>query len=208
MSVDRLLHPANWQHAMWQRQRTHLTWQRKCDFCTKFISRSIKLSSNNGVFLSLLRRESKGVHFLWVRSSKLIQDHRKVTQTTLKYLLMVCNSIQFDWINKPTISLWPYKSPRRSRHVVTCGSPSVVFKQSKYKDIFFTSATSVHCRKLPGISFLLYLPEWVEEYISRFSCAKQIDNISSGEPFPWHRNSSPGCIKHEEKSECMHRWTR
>jgi hypothetical protein len=22
------------------------------------------------------------------------------------------------------------------------------------------------------------------------------------------RNSSPGCIKHEEKSECMHRWTR
>jgi hypothetical protein len=43
---------------------------------------------------------------------------------------------------------------------------------------------------------------------SRFSCAKQIDSVSSGEPFPWHRNSSPGRIRHEEKSECMHRWTR
>jgi hypothetical protein len=73
---------------------------------------------------------------------------------------------------------------------------------------FFKSATNFHCRTLPGISFLLNLPEWVYGYISRFSCAKQIDNISSGEPFPWHRNSSPRCTKREEKSECMYRWTR
>jgi hypothetical protein len=51
---------------------------------------------------------------------------------------------------------------------------------------------SVHCRTLPGIS--------------RFSCAKQIDSISSGEPFPSLQKLSPGCIKHEEKSEFTHYW--
>jgi hypothetical protein len=32
-------------------------------------------------------------------------------------------------------------------------SPSVVFKQLKCKDVFSTSATSVHCRTIPGILF-------------------------------------------------------
>jgi hypothetical protein len=82
--------------------------------------------------------------------------------TDIKIFIGGCISIQFDWINKNTISLWLYKSPRRSRHVVTCSrQSSVVFQQSKCKDVFFTSATSVHCRTLPGISFLLDLPEWV-----------------------------------------------
>jgi hypothetical protein len=58
------------------------------------------------------------------------------------------------------------------------------------------------------LAFRSYLPEWVYGYISRFSCAKNIDNISSRKQFPWHRNSSSGCIKHEAKSECMHHWTR
>jgi hypothetical protein len=30
----------------------------------------------------------------------------------------------------------------------------VVFRQLKYKNVFFTSAVSVHCQTLPGISFL------------------------------------------------------
>jgi hypothetical protein len=38
-------------------------------------------------------------------------------------------------------------------------SPSVAFQHSKCKDVFFTSATSVHCRTLPGISYLRNLPE-------------------------------------------------
>jgi hypothetical protein len=137
--------------------------------------------------------------------NKIIQDDRSQA-THIKIFVDGCNSIQHDWINKHTISLWLYKSPRKWRHVVTC--PSVVFQRSKCKDDFFTSATSVHCRVLPGISFLLNLSECVLGYISRFSCAKQFDNISSSEPLPWHRNSSLGCIKHEKKSECMHRWTR
>jgi hypothetical protein len=119
------------------------------------------------------------------------------------------NSIQFDWINKHTISLWLYKSPRRSRHVVTCSRQSVSCLQTvEVQGCLFTSVTSVHCRTLLGISFLLNLPEWVYGYISRFSSAKQIDNISSREPFLWQRNSLLGCIRHGEKSECMHRWTR
>jgi hypothetical protein len=38
--------------------------------------------------------------------------------------------IQFDWINKHTISLWLYKRPRKSRHVVTCSRQSVIFQLS------------------------------------------------------------------------------
>jgi hypothetical protein len=40
-----------------------------------------------------------------------------------------CNSIYFNWINKHIISLWLYKSPRRSCHVHAHASLSVVFKQ-------------------------------------------------------------------------------
>jgi hypothetical protein len=47
-----------------------------------------------------------------------------------------------------------------------------------------------------------------KEFSDTFPDSPVPNNISSGEPFPWHGNSSPGCIKHEEKSECMHRWTR
>jgi hypothetical protein len=44
------------------------------------------------------------------------------------------NKIRLDWINKHTISLWLYNSPRRSRHIATCrASPSVPFKQRSAK---------------------------------------------------------------------------
>jgi hypothetical protein len=36
-----------------------------------------------------------------------------------------CNSIQFDCIKRHTISPWLYKSPHRSRHVVTCSCQSI-----------------------------------------------------------------------------------
>jgi hypothetical protein len=41
-----------------------------------------------------------------------------------------CNSVQFDWINKHTMSLWLHKSPRRSRHVITCSRQSVCCLQT------------------------------------------------------------------------------
>jgi hypothetical protein len=47
----------------------------------------------------------------------------------IKIFIDGCNSIQFNWINKH-ISLWLYKSPRRSRHVVTCLRQSVSCLQS------------------------------------------------------------------------------
>jgi hypothetical protein len=66
-------------------------------------------------------------------------------------------------------------------------------------------ATSVHCPALIAASFVINL---ILGHISRFSCAKEIENASSGEPFPWHWNCLQGCNRHVEKSEGMHRWTR
>jgi hypothetical protein len=45
--------------------------------------------------------------------------------THIKIFVGGCSSVQFDWINKHTILLWLYKSPRRSRHVVTCLRQSI-----------------------------------------------------------------------------------
>jgi hypothetical protein len=45
--------------------------------------------------------------------------------TYIKIFIDGCSSIQFSWINKHTISLWLYKSPHRSRHVVTYSRQSV-----------------------------------------------------------------------------------
>jgi hypothetical protein len=45
--------------------------------------------------------------------------------THIKIFIDSCNSIQFDWINKHTILPWLYKSPCRSRHVVTCSRQSI-----------------------------------------------------------------------------------
>jgi hypothetical protein len=45
--------------------------------------------------------------------------------THVKIFIGGCNSTQFDWINKHTLSLWLYKSLHRSRHVVTCSLRSV-----------------------------------------------------------------------------------
>jgi hypothetical protein len=106
----------------------------------------------------------------------------KSSATHIKVFTGGCNSTQLDWSNKYTISLWVYKSPRRSRHVVSCSRHSV--------SCVSTSATGGHCRTLSDMSFLLNLPEWVYGHIFRFSSAKQIDTVTSGEPFPWHRENA------------------
>jgi hypothetical protein len=89
-----------------------------------------------------------------------IKHCRKGTQPTLKYLLMV--AIQYNSIGLTNTQYRCDYTRAHAGHVILLparASPSVVFKQSKCKDVFFTSATSVHCRTLPGISFLLNLPE-------------------------------------------------
>jgi hypothetical protein len=116
-----------------------------------------------------------------------VQGDRKVTQPILKYLLTV--AIQYNSTGLINTQYRCDYTRAHAGHVMLLparASPSVVFKQSKCKDVFFTSVTSVHCRTLPGISFLLNLPEKFSGYISQFFCVKQIYNICSSEPFPWH----------------------
>jgi hypothetical protein len=110
-----------------------------------------------------------------------------------------CSSTQFDCINKHTVSLWLYDSPRRSRDAVTCPPPSVSCLQTvQVQGCLFHSATGVHCRTLPGVWFLLSLSEWVQGYIYRFSRAKQTDSIWSGDTGTVHRVASD-----MRKGECI-----
>jgi hypothetical protein len=69
-------------------------------------------------------RKQKTFKVKWVDRQHHI-GWSKSNATHIKVFFEGCNSIQFDWINKHTISLWLYKSPRRSRHVETCSRQSV-----------------------------------------------------------------------------------
>jgi hypothetical protein len=76
------------------------------------------------------RRQSSSYSPLWEpeishRRPCLNTEWSKSQATHIKIFIDGCNSIQLDWVNKHTISLWLYKSPCRSRHVVTCSSQSV-----------------------------------------------------------------------------------
>jgi hypothetical protein len=103
----------------------------------------------------------------------------------VKIFINGCNSIKFlGLIN--TQYHCGYTRAHADHVMLQPAHLSVVFQQSKGKDIFFTSAMSIHCRTLPNISFLTCQNEFRVSF-SWFSCAKQISNISSGKPFPWHR---------------------
>jgi hypothetical protein len=121
-------------------------------------------------------------------SSYLKHSDRKITQPVLKYLLKI--TIHFNSTDFTNTQYRRVYTTACAGDVIlqpARASPSVVVQQSKWKDVFFTGAVSVHCRTLPGISYLLKLPERVLRHFSRFSCAKRTDCISSGETFPWHR---------------------
>jgi hypothetical protein len=62
-----------------------------------------------------------GWNTYWYNSTGWSKSHAP----HIKTFVDGCNSVQFDWINIRTISLWLYKSPRRSHHVVTCSLQSV-----------------------------------------------------------------------------------
>jgi hypothetical protein len=80
--------------------------------------------------------------------------------THIKTFIDGCNSLQLDWIFKH-ISLWLYKSPCTSCYNLLAPVRQLSSNTRSARDVFFTSATSVHCWTLPGISLLLNLPEWV-----------------------------------------------
>jgi hypothetical protein len=88
------------------------------------------------------RYMSRSHHLLWFvhyNDTGWLRNHA----AHIKIFIDGSNSIQFDWINKHTVSLWLHKSPRRSRHVVTCSRQSVsCLSNSQCNDVFFTSATN------------------------------------------------------------------
>jgi hypothetical protein len=140
--------------------------------------------------------------------STLYTGWSKSRATHINIFIDCCNSIQFDWINKNTISLWLYKSPHRLRHFVTCSRQSVSCLQTvevhgclfhKCNECSLSNTTwhlvlTQLARISLGIHFLILLCQTNRQYlVNRFRHC---------------RNSSPGCIRHEENSACMHRWTR
>jgi hypothetical protein len=88
-----------------------------------------------------------------------IQSDRKITQPILKYILMV--AIQYNSTGLINTQYRCDYTRAHADHVMlktALASSAFVLKQSKCKAVFFAIATS---RTLPGISFLLNLPEWV-----------------------------------------------
>jgi hypothetical protein len=157
--------------------------------------------------LELLHYNNFGLNVVW---TGLCTGWSKSHVIHIKIFIDGCNSIQFDWINKHTMSLWLYKSPRRSRHVVTCSRQSVSCLQTvEVQGCLFSQVQRMFI---------------VEHYLvsrSYLTCQNEFRDTFPDSPVPKKstisrlvnrflhcRNSSPGCIKHEEKSEYMHRWTR
>jgi hypothetical protein len=71
-----------------------------------------------------------------------------------------CDSVKFVWINKHTILLWLIQDPAQVMSWCNRFVPvRPLFQHSNCKDIFLKNTVSFHCQTLPGISFLLNLPE-------------------------------------------------
>jgi hypothetical protein len=64
-------------------------------------------------------------HAQFIGQRSVYTGWSKINEILIKIFIDGSKSIQFDWVNKHTILLWLYKSPRRSRHVVTCLRQSV-----------------------------------------------------------------------------------
>jgi hypothetical protein len=81
----------------------------------------------------------------------IVQSDRKVTQPILKYFLIVI--IQYNFIG--LINTQYRRDIQELTQVTLCFN-----LLAPVRHVLFISAASVHCRTLPGISFLLNLPEW------------------------------------------------
>jgi hypothetical protein len=79
-------------------------------------------------FLSVFISGFEAFHVFWnytILFMTVYTQWSKSHATHIKIFIDDCNSIQFDWINKHTISLWLCKTPRRSHHVATCSRQSI-----------------------------------------------------------------------------------
>jgi hypothetical protein len=108
--------------------------------------------------------------------------------TYIKILTDSRNSIGSYCFNKHTVSLWLHASTRSKRHAVTCSRQSLVFEQSKCKDVFYRciesspSNTAWHLvlARLARMSLGVHFP---------------IRLCQPNQLYPWHRNSSEASIK-------------
>jgi hypothetical protein len=86
---------------------------------------------------------------------------RDGAQPILKYLFMVAVHRNSTVLVVNTQCRCDYARAHAGRVSSARTSLSAIFWQSKCEDAFCRSETIVHCRTLPGITFLLNLPEWV-----------------------------------------------
>jgi hypothetical protein len=92
-----------------------------------------------------------------------IQGDQKVT-SPIKIFIDGCNSVQFKCINTHTILLWLYKSPCRSRQVITCLHQSVIcLSSAEVQGCLFISAMSVEPYLVPQ-SYL----SWQNKFMDTF----------------------------------------
>jgi hypothetical protein len=113
---------------------------------------------------------------------------QETVATHIKIFILCCKLLQFDWINRYTISVWLWWSPRGSLHLGTWSRQSVSFLHT----VRVRGCLCHECNWSPLSNtawhlVLTYLNSMTSEYISRFSVAEQIDCISSGKPFQSRR---------------------
>jgi hypothetical protein len=128
--------------------------------------------------------------------------------TRIKIFIDSCNSVQFDWINKHTISLWLYNSPRRSHHVVTCSRQSVsCLFNSRSARMYFSHVQRVFIveHHLASRPFLTYQNEFRDTFpdspVPRRSTISRLVN----------RFRDTGSVQDRNRSgwpSVDHRWSR
>jgi hypothetical protein len=125
--------------------------------------------------------------------------------THIKIFIGGCNLVQFDWINKHALLL------EQSTQVMSCcnllvpvcqlssNNRSARMSSSQVQQVFIVEHYLASC------SYLTCQNEFRDKFPD--SPVPNELTISCLVHFKCHcRNYSPGCIKHEEKSECMLCW--
>jgi hypothetical protein len=143
-------------------------------------------------------------------NSIYIQSDRKDTQPILKYLMLTIQYNSIGLIN--TQYLCGHQEPTQVTSCCNLLAPVSCLQTVEVQGCLFRkcngcslSNTTWHLvlTKLGRICFRVQFPillcQTNQRYLVWWTVSVTQETC---------RNSSPGCIKHEEKSECMHRWTR
>jgi hypothetical protein len=126
-------------------------------------------------------------------------------QPILKYLSMV--AIQYNFIGLMNIILlWLYKGPCRLHHVVTCSNQSVSYLSIVEMQGCLFHKCSECSLSNAIISFLTCQNEVKDTFPN--SLVPNKSTVPHLVNYFCDRRSSPVCIRHEEKSECMYHWTK